>query len=133
MNTLLYANEIKERERENSLSLKRRHHRERMNGDVSPFMISDKLTLPSQLQCLSRNELPMREYCSGRWQHFLATWQPWFIQSLPGKASYLPKDSRGDRTFMLSPSRRIPGIKGLIIESYCSFLKLFLPCRATKV
>ena len=55
MNTLPYTNEIKEKERARERILYRRndrHRRERMDSDASPSMISDKLILPTQLQCL---------------------------------------------------------------------------------
>ena len=43
----------RKRERERVLFRRNdRHRRERMDGDASPSMISDKLILPMQLQCL---------------------------------------------------------------------------------
>ena len=87
MNTLAYANEIKERER----ILYRRsdcQRRERMNDDASPSMISDKLILPSQLQCLE-----MSCQCVNIVQgdgntvfSHLAT----LVHSKPGRESFIP-------------------------------------------
>ena len=37
---------------------------------------------------------------------FLATWQPWFIQSLPGKASYLPEGLPGWQNFYVESFRK---------------------------
>ena len=104
MNTLLYANEIKERERERESEgiLYRRyyhHRREHMNGDASPSMISDKLILPSQLQCLE-----MSCQCVNIVQgdgnavfSHLAT----LVHSKPARESFIP-------------SGRTPGVTGIL-------------------
>ena len=84
MHTLPYANEIKEkgrereREREFFIVEISHHGLDRSHEyDSSPSMSSDKLILLLSFQ-VSINELPMREYCSGR-----------FSQGSPVKASDL--------------------------------------------
>ena len=81
-----------------------------MDGNASPSMISDKLILPRQLQCLE-----MSCQCVNIVQgdgntvfSHLAT----LAHSKParGKLHTFQKDSQGDRTCMLSPSGRIPGL-----------------------
>ena len=54
MNTLPYANEIKENERARAFFIvdSSHHGRERVNNDVSPSMSSDKLILLLSFQCL---------------------------------------------------------------------------------
>ena len=99
---ITYANEIKEKEREQERILYRqndRHRRERMDGDASPSMISDKLILEMSCQCVNIVQGDVNTVFS-----HLAT----LVHSKSAR-----KDSRGDRTFMLSPSWRIPRLWGL--------------------
>ena len=109
MNTLPYANEIKEREREREREffiVELTVIIECMYGDVSPSMISDKLILPSQHQCVE-----MSCQCVNIVQgdgntvfSHLAT----LVHSMHARERFIPsgRTPGGDRTFMLSLFRK---------------------------
>ena len=83
-----------------------------MNGYVSPSMISNKLILPSQLQCLGMSCQCMNIVqgdVNTVFRH-LAT----LVHSKPARESFGPSGrTPGVTEILLSPSGRIPGIKGL--------------------
>ena len=103
MNTLPYANEVKEkkreRERENSLSVKLPHHgRQSTISDAFPSMSSNKLILFLSCQCVNIVQGDGNADFSD-----LAT----LVHS---RLLTLEKDCRHDRLFILDPSARISGI-----------------------
>ena len=86
-----------------------------MKGNAFPSVISDKLILPSQLKCLEMSCQCVNIVQGDVNTVFRHLANPGSFKACPGKLYTFRKDSRGDRDFMLSPSGRIPGIKGLSI------------------
>ena len=84
-----------------------------MDCDASPSMISDKLILPTQLQCLEMSCQCVNIVQGDVFSH-LAT----LVHSKPARESFISSGrTPGVTELMSSPSGRIPGIKGLTSDS----------------